>query len=55
MTAAGIGPGVHDVRPCSGMTPELTGQDETANKGDDCSADGFRGDHAGQQEARAPE
>ena len=35
---------------CSGMTPEPTVQDETANNSDDSPADGIQGDHAGQQE-----
>jgi len=35
---------------CSGMTPEPTVQDETANNSDDSPADGIQGDHADQQE-----
>ena len=34
----------------SGMTPEPTVQDETANNSDDSPADGIQGDHADQQE-----
>ena len=32
------------------MTPEPTGQDETAYKSDTSAADGVQGDHADQQE-----
>ncbi len=32
------------------MTPEPTGQDETAYKSDNSAADGVQGDHADQQE-----
>ncbi len=35
---------------CSGMTPESTVQDETANNSDDSSADSIERDHADQQE-----
>jgi hypothetical protein len=38
------------MRECSGMTPEPTVQDETANNSDDSPADGIQGDHADQQE-----
>ena len=38
------------LRECSGMTPEPTVQDETANNSDDSPADGIQGDHADQQE-----
>jgi hypothetical protein len=38
------------LRQRSGMTPEPTVQDETANNGDDSPADGIQGDHADQQE-----
>ena len=35
---------------CSGMTPEPTVQDETANNSDDSPADGIQADNADQQE-----
>ena len=35
---------------CSGMMPEPTVQDETANNSDDSPADRVQGDHADQQE-----
>jgi hypothetical protein len=38
------------MRQCSGMTPEPTVQDETANNSDDSPADGIQRDHADQQE-----
>jgi hypothetical protein len=34
----------------SGMTPEPTVQDQTANNSDDSPADGIQGDHADQHE-----
>ena len=34
----------------SGMTPEPTPQDETANRSDGSAADGIEGDHTGHQE-----
>jgi hypothetical protein len=37
---------------CSGMTPEPTAQDETANNSDDSSANGIEGDHGGQQKCQ---
>jgi hypothetical protein len=38
------------LRQCSGMAPEPTVQDETADNSDDSPADGIQGDHADQQE-----
>ena len=38
------------MRDFSGMTPEPTVQDETANNGDGSPADGIQGDDADQQE-----
>ena len=36
----------------SGMTPELTPHDETANNSDHSPTDGIEGDHADQQECQ---
>ena len=38
------------MRQCSGMTPEPTIRDETANNSDDSPADSIQRDHADQQE-----